>query len=83
MTEIQWRNPPAASRGRGAKARIDKVVSALKENPGRWALVAENCTTGSTPIYRKRGCEVTIRGTGEKSPSGQPLHDIYARWPEA
>lgn len=83
MTEIQWKNPPSSIRGQGRASRIDKVVSALKENPGRWALVAENYTTGAGVTYTKRGCEITTRSTGKKSQAGNLLFDIYARWPEA
>ena len=83
MTEIQWKNPPSPKQGPGATGRIDRVVSALKENPGRWALVAENYTAAAGETYKKRGCEVTKRSAGKKGPSGNPLYDIYARWPEA
>lgn len=83
MTEIQWKNPPAPKGGPSGAGHIDKVVSALKENPGRWALVAENYTAGAGETYKKRGCEITARSTGEKGPSGNPLYNFYARWPEA
>jgi hypothetical protein len=75
MVEIKWQDPPAAL------TRHDSIVAALKNNPGRWALVAEDRSSSSsgTP-WNKSGCETKVH---RKNPGeGKAKYDVYARWPE-
>ena len=75
MVEIKWQDPPAAL------TLHDSIVAALKNNPGRWALVAEDRSSSSsgTP-WTKSGCETKVH---RKNPGdGKPKYDVYARWPE-
>jgi len=75
MVEIKWQDPPAAL------TLHDSIVAALKNNPGRWALVAEDRSSSSsgTP-WTKSGFETKVH---RKNPGdGKPKYDVYARWPE-
>lgn len=75
MVEIKWQDPPAAL------THHDSIVAALKNNPGRWALVAEDRSSSSsgTP-WNKSGCETKVH---RKNPGeGKAKYDVYARWPE-
>lgn len=76
---IKWQEPPEdkSGSGRPASRERDAVVSQLKENAGRWALVQPGAKASSAMSgWKKRGCETTSR----KREDG--LVDIYARWPE-
>ena len=75
MVEIKWQDPPAAL------TLHDSIVAALKNNPGRWALVAEDRSSSSSGMpWNKSGCETKVH---RKNPGdGKPKYDVYARWPE-
>lgn len=46
MTDIKWEDPPAIDKsGRG---RYDDLAAALRENPGRWALVGDDLAASTT-----------------------------------
>ena len=75
---MEWTAPPPARRHKTAirGREIDEYVEQLKSRPGQWALVSTGKTSdGGKVAYKRRGCEVTVRGA-----SGGP-YDIYARWP--
>lgn len=78
--QMKWQEPPQskAGRGRAASRERDAVVAQLKEHPGRWALVQEQCrNSGAGTSWRQRGCEATaVRRDDGKG------YDVYARWPE-
>ena len=80
--EMNWQEPPAPKSGGRSRGRWDHVYEQLRENPGKWALVAENSLSGIAASLRARDTEKRIEfryltdGKGyEKSRC-----DIYARW---
>lgn len=75
---MKWQVPPASKHNLRARAReIDAIVSELKANPQRWALVDEKASGTGLP-WRKRGCEVRRHQVS----TNPPRFEIYARWPE-
>lgn len=76
---IKWEEPGEETRGRkGGTGRWQKVADMLRENPGEWALVAENeWQAGAMAALKKYGCEVTCRGV-----SHGKAEKIYARYVE-
>jgi hypothetical protein len=75
--QLEWREPPAAKRGRPSSSAIDQIVADVQANPGQWALVERSVNTGRGDKYRKRGCEIAIRSAED----GGDLYDVYIRWP--
>ena len=74
---IRWQEPPASTAGRRANENRINTVKLLKENPGKWALVAE-CVNGSAVVpWKKLGCEAV----GRRSTKDAKKADIYVRWP--
>lgn len=75
MVEIKWQDPPAAL------TLHDSIVAALKNNPGRWALVGEDKSSSSAGAkWSKSGCETKLHR--KTAADGKPQYDVYARWPE-
>lgn len=82
-TAITWKEPPLPdpgnARGRG---KWQMLVKELKQNPGRWALAAEN--TYSTLVTRFKKGEIgdakpgDIEARGVKTGPGRA--DVYVRW---
>ncbi len=74
---IRWQEPPASTAGRRANEDRVNAVKLLKENPGKWALVAE-CVNGSAVVpWKKLGCEAV----GRRNAKDAKKADIYVRWP--
>ncbi len=71
--KLIWEEPPP--KRAGEKRPCDPRQQAMKDNPGRWLLFAEEGGTGSANWLRSRGFEVTMRET--KNGRGR----VYARWP--
>lgn len=70
---MEWKDPPPATGG--PRHELDAEVDELKQHPGRWALVRENCVASARDAYVRRGCETTTRAAG----GGK--FNLYARWP--
>lgn len=68
--------PPRSNAGN----RPSPVWAALRERPGRWALVGEAVNCGSAPMYAKThpGFEMASRNTREIG--GKKVVDVYARY---
>lgn len=78
MAEIKWEEPSEPAKGPGSGQRYAALVAALKENPGRWAVVAENApATVAGYLKRRYGLEVTTRGV-----KNNRAEKVFARWPE-
>jgi hypothetical protein len=72
MVEIVWQDPPS----RGGKG-YELVIEALKQNPGKWALINPKWKTSAAPAaFRQNGCEATTR----KNDDGKTW-SFYARSP--
>lgn len=72
MVEIVWQDPPS----RGGKG-YEHFIEALKQNPGKWALVSPDWKTTAPPsAFRQNGCEATAR----KNVDGKTW-SVYARAP--
>jgi hypothetical protein len=72
MVEIVWQDPPS----RGGKG-YEQIIEALKQNPGKWALVNPKWKTSAAPAaFRQHGCEATTR----KNDDGKTW-SFYARSP--
>lgn len=79
MVEIKWQDPPASKRGMARS--LVPIVTALKNNPGKWALVREKASSSSACVpWRKQGCEALVRRTNFGETPAR--YDVYARWPE-
>ena len=79
---VKWELPSEDRRGRpeGTGRWID-IANALKENPGEWALVAEDAWVQSArQSLLSRGCEITCRGVNK--PVAGKAEKIYARYVE-
>ena len=86
MTDtLVWMDPPSPDNSRVRAAEALQIIEVLKQNPGRWARVHEAVSSaGAGDKFKRRGCEVTTRtNTTQRSKNGQPVFDIYARWPLA
>lgn len=79
--DIEWAEPPAATRGRLGAERIDAIVAELQRNPGRWAAVdRKSRSSGGNSPYKRRGCETRI--VVNDNPEGERrTWSVYARWP--
>lgn len=75
-TEIRWQEPPATGNNRWAP-----VMDELKRNPGKWALLLTEVTSGNGAQFRNRGFEVRAISKGRGYQPGKV--DIYVRWPGA
>jgi hypothetical protein len=79
MSQIEFRDPPPAKRGR---ADYDDVIAALRQRPGTWAaclVLLGGDRTGAVSAkssLERRGAEATTRVE-----DGSMV--VYARWPEA
>lgn len=71
---MKWSNPPTR-----IWHSIAADVEALKENPGRWALVREDGAASIVAAYKRYGCEARSHRNGNV----RGRADVYARWPEA
>lgn len=75
---ITWADPPASHSSRKSTAR--EAVAVLKQNPGKWALVAASATRNeSVSLFqsmKRHGAEAVTRQNSEGR------IDVYARWPE-
>ncbi|MDR6794843.1 hypothetical protein J2X12_002854 [Pseudarthrobacter oxydans] len=71
MSAIQWKQPPPS---RSDQINWDSIAEQLRDNPGRWALVA--------PAYGKRKClPAESRGLtviSRSTPEGR--FDVYAKF---
>lgn len=75
MVELTWQDPP--SRRGSLHGTYEPIIEALKENPGRWALVMDNWKTSSPPAaFKQKGCEATARRN-----EGSKTWSVYARFP--
>lgn len=72
--KLIWETPAPKKMGR--KSKNEKIVAALKANPGQWARVAEG-RGSSVSWFKNHGCEAT----GRSQPDGTVY--TYARWPQA
>lgn len=71
---INWEEPPANSRN-----NWDEIAATLVANPGRWAKVNENTSSGSANNLRRRGkFEFKFISAGRGYKAGRV--DIYARF---
>lgn len=74
MVEIKWQDPPTARKKRG---EYEAIITVLKQNPGKWALISTVWRHNSAPdAFRKQGCEVTTR----KNKDGKTW-SVFARCP--
>ena len=77
---IKWEEPPAATVGVHGSIDWASIAKVLKENPGRWALVAENCAVGvQSYVKRRYGLEIKTRSAGRGY--AERHGDFYARFP--
>lgn len=74
---VHWEDPPPEQdhRRRKPSAATLGLVEALKQQPGRWALVKMKPGAGGGDHLKRRGLEVVTR----KQPDGR--YAMYARWP--
>lgn len=72
--KLIWEDP--APRKTGRKSKNEKIVTALKANPGKWARVAEG-RGSAVSWFKANGCEAVGRTQSEG------LIYTYARWPLA
>ena len=87
--ELIWKEPPP-KQSPGAKkspGQTELTLRAMRERPGEWALLRENTSLGFVSIYKKQAdrlfggrWEFTSRRTGQQSPAGNPLIDLYGRY---
>jgi hypothetical protein len=76
MVEIIWKEPPPA-----VSSEVAPILGALKNNPGRWALVRQKVTSSSAGApWKKQGCEARVHRTNPREKPAR--YDVYARWPE-
>lgn len=73
-TQIVWAEPPRTTKKWGP------VLDALRANPGRWALIAQNVSHGQASYFKSKGFEVSSKTAELGYKKGNA--DIYARWPE-
>ncbi|WIK82137.1 hypothetical protein [Micrococcus lylae] len=73
-TEIQWEEPPERTRRVERPGKYDAVMAALKEHPGRSAVVHRG-KSANTTWWKKQGFEATSR----LQPDG--TFKTYACWP--
>lgn len=79
---IEWKEPPPRKGGSriGDYGRIARLIEALKERPGAWAVAGRfpSAWSGnSSSVYaRKKGLEATLRKEGDQ-------RVLYVRWPES
>ncbi len=79
---LKWETPERDTRGRPeGTGRWVEIANLLRENPGEWALVAENeWVQSARQSLLTRGCEVTCRGVNNPVPG--KAEKIYARYVE-
>ena len=82
MTDIIWKEPPPAPRGRAKGPRNTgkghDFAQTLKQHPGRWAYYgAHKAARTASNLELTYGLEATVR----KREDG--AWDVYARYPEA
>jgi hypothetical protein len=59
MVEIKWQDPPTRRQRPGT---YDDVIAALKQNPGKWALIIEDWKTNAAPaVFKQQRLEATAR----------------------
>jgi hypothetical protein len=86
MVDIKWEEPPKQLLGRG-RTNWSEIASALKSNPDKWAVVAENvsASTGTHIRYgRLKAFEPSgafeARVSGAHSSASGRAEKIYARY---
>lgn len=84
LEQVSWSTPPKAVAGRRGNPRWAAIAQALRNNPGEWAMVAENVYASTAHMIRTGGYsafapsgsfEVTTRGN-VKGVSAE----VYARY---
>lgn len=76
---IRWETPPAPKESmRSVQSKWYLVRRDLRDNPGRWALVAEGDTCGTDAFRGPDGFECVQRNF--RTVDGSVVSDIYARW---
>lgn len=75
--EINWQEPSPLSSGKGFSDTLREVVPILRQNPGRWALIAEDASVSITTRWKELfpDIEFTTRGL----PDNRGRASIYAR----
>ena len=69
---VEWGDPPEV---RTTALQFRAQLAELKKHPGAWALVRRDATPNSGQSFKKAGCVVTRRG------SGNGRYNVYAMWP--
>lgn len=77
MSELEFRDPAPPKTGQ--RGRIGKLLDALREHPGRWAVVGSYAGRGASPaaarINKIPGYEAVARKL-----DGEPRYELFARY---
>lgn len=79
--DLNWQEPPERKKG-GAISKQDRIVGALRANPGRWALIHTAPNRQAAYAYsswRKRGLSPAWTPTGDFDVTVRGLQ-VYARY---
>lgn len=74
MTDIIWKEPPPAKKGRRPEHEARK--NAMRENPGRWLYWGEASSLTIATRLRREGFETRSSRRPDK------MYEIYSRVPE-
>jgi hypothetical protein len=82
MADIEFVDPPPASRGNRATSRHNEIDNALRARPGEWARVMTGvAANGSSYIRYARTLAYAPAGSFEaRAVKNGERHDIYARY---
>lgn len=76
MSDLEWGTPPPVNRGH-RRSKYDPIVEALKNNPGKYAMVMEGVNSASAKVLVQRGCKITTRSLGD----GTNRVNVWAMYP--
>lgn len=81
-TVIRWEKPPPSRRqgsGRGPGGRYDAVADQLRDNPGCWAVIAENVPPGRSALacHIRKGAISAFGPAGDFDAVARRLGDVY------
>lgn len=78
QTEVIWQEPEASYRGGRYYSRIDEIISTLKSQPNRWALISDKPKpTTLNPKFRSKDFERAYRTVQVE---GKNRYRTYARF---
>lgn len=75
MMALTWQDPPPRNVG-NRDSGLDDIAEALRQHPGRWALISNDPYSGGGQPYKDRGLEYVCRSRGDGT------YDKYARAPK-